>query len=189
MGTRRHVDVAVWQEFYTALGHTDSADRGLLPFRVWQFFDAMVDALQPTTPPDTSCAAGLMAHYVGDACQPLHGSHLADGAPATPTTPAVGEGVHSAYETAMVDHRSGEVLEGMLQALPPTTPHPPLMESGHGVATAVVRLMDRAAHAVDPLSLINFYATTQGGSSKAVTTKLWEKFGSATIATLCDGTC
>ncbi len=181
-----NVTVPFWQQVYTGCGYTTSEKRGMLPFRCWQFFDAMVDALQHDDLVGFVAAAGLLAHYVGDACQPLHGSQYADGVD-VPGQATLGKGIHSAYESAMVDHRSGEILEGMLQELP-TTPHPPLMESGHGVATAVVRLMDRAAHTVDPLSLINFYATTQGGASKAVTTKLWEKFGSATIATLCDGT-
>ncbi|WP_443069984.1 S1/P1 Nuclease [Subtercola sp. YIM 133946] len=42
-------NVVVWQEYYTSLGHTDPSDRGLLPFRVWQFFDEMVAALKPKT--------------------------------------------------------------------------------------------------------------------------------------------
>ena len=46
---------------------------------------------------DFVCAAGILAHYIGDACQPLHTSQLHDG-------PA-GEhsGVHSAFETTMLD--------------------------------------------------------------------------------------
>ena len=117
MADPTQVTVEVWQEFYTALGHTTSADRGLLPFRVWQFFDAMVDAVAAGDVARFVCAAGLVAHYVGDACQPLHGSYLADGAPATPTTPAVGAGVHSAYETAMVDAFSTEILAGLQATL------------------------------------------------------------------------
>ena len=80
-GPAANVSVPFWQAFYTGLGHIESADRGLLPFRVWQFFDAMVDALQRKDVTRYVCAAGLVAHYVGDACQPLHGSVLADGFP------------------------------------------------------------------------------------------------------------
>jgi hypothetical protein len=181
-----NVTVPFWKKVYTDCGYASSDKRGLLPFRCWQFFDAMVDALHQNDLVGYVAAAGLLAHYVGDACQPLHGSQYADGQE-VPGQEKLGKGIHSAYESAMVDHRSGEILEGMQQALP-TTPHPPLMESGHAVATAVVRLMDRAAHAVDPLTLINAYAATKGGASKAVTTILWEQFGPATIATLCDGT-
>jgi hypothetical protein len=188
----KNVTVPFWQQFYTSCGYTSSDKRGMLPFRCWQFFDAMVDALEHDDLVGYIAAAGLLAHYVGDACQPLHGSQYADGIP-VPAIPGqkkpknIGAGVHSAYESAMVDHRSGEILAGMQQALP-TTAHPPLMESGQAVAIAVVRLMDRAAQAVDPLTLINAYAATKGGASKAVTSVLWDAFGPGTIATLCDGT-
>jgi hypothetical protein len=183
----RNLTVPFWQQVYTNCNYTTSDKRGLLPFRCWQFFDAMVDALHHDDLVAFVAAAGLLAHYVGDACQPLHGSQYADGQEVPGQAKRLGEGVHSVYESAMVDHRSGEILEGMQHELP-TTPHPPPMESGHDVATAVVQLMDRAAHQVDPLSLIHAYAETQGGSSKAVTTTLWDAFGPGTIATLCDGT-
>ena len=35
------------------------------------------------------CAAGVLAHYIGDACQPLHISYLHDGDPEQPTTRTV----------------------------------------------------------------------------------------------------
>jgi hypothetical protein len=82
---------------------------------VWQFFDAMVDAARDKNVNRYLCAAGLLAHYVGDACQPLHGSVLADGFADQPTTVTVhhrdgtdeekpshvGAGVHSALMSAV----------------------------------------------------------------------------------------
>ena len=176
-----NVTIAFWQAFYTGLGHTAPADRGLLPFRVWQFFDAMVDAVQRKDVTRYVCAAGLMAHYVGDACQPLHGSILADGFP-----DGRGKGVHSAYESSMIDHHATEIVAG-LQAALPGTPRPAAVTTGQQAAVAVVQLMDRAAKAVDPSALVNAYLTTPGGSSTAVTAVLWEQFGDATIGILADG--
>jgi hypothetical protein len=181
LADRGNVNVDVWRAFYTECGHTNSKERGLLPFRVWQFFDAMTDAIDRGDLRDYVCAAGLLAHYVGDACQPLHGSVLADG-----HEDGRGKGVHSAYETAMVDHQAQAILDGFRQRLP-MTPHPPFVASGHGAAVATVELMDRAAAAVDPLDLVDTYAGTQGGKSKAVTSILFAKFGAGTIQTLCDG--
>ncbi|GKT33911.1 hypothetical protein ADUPG1_002697, partial [Aduncisulcus paluster] len=37
-----NLTVAKWQQFYDERGHTTQDKRGLLPFRVWQFYDAMV---------------------------------------------------------------------------------------------------------------------------------------------------
>ncbi len=170
-----------WQAFYTGLGHTESADRGLLPFRVWQFFDAMVDALRRKDVTAYVCAAGLMAHYVGDACQPLHGSVLADGFP-----DGRGKGVHSAYETSMIDHHATEIVAG-LQAALPQAPRPSPVTTGQQAAVAVVELMARVAEAVDPTALVTAYTSTPGGSSTATTGVLWNRFGDATIGILADG--
>ena len=45
-----------------------------------------------------------------------------------------------------------------------------------------------APPAVDPEALVDAYAATPGGKSKAVTSVIWNAFGDGTIATLCDGT-
>ena len=189
------VDVEAWQEFYSSLGHTDPADRGLLPFRVWQFFDEMVDAVAAGDAARFVCAAGLVSHYVGDASQPLHGSYLADGAPATPTTPAVGEGVHSAYETAMVDAYSTEILAGLQATLTHRGAEQGPILTGHDAAVAVVRLMDRTAKAIKPVDLVAVFAQTQVGKTtkgptvtKAVLETLWDHFGAATVKVMADGT-
>jgi hypothetical protein len=181
MADPANVTVPVWQAFYTELGHIASKERGLLPFRVWQFFDAMIDALQRKDATRYVCAAGLLAHYVGDACQPLHGSVLADGFP-----DGRGAGVHSAYETSMIDHHATEIVAG-LQTILPTLPKLPPITTGQEAAVATVELMARTAAAVDPTALVTAYANTPGGKSKAVTSVLWDKFGQATIGTIADG--
>ena len=98
-----------------------------------------------------------------------------------------GKGIHSAYETAMIDHQALAVLDGFRNKLPGTA-HPGFVDDGHGAAVATVELMDRAAGHVDPEALVDAYAATPGGKSKAVTSVLWNAFGDGTIATLCDGT-
>jgi hypothetical protein len=74
-----NISVAVWQQFYTAQGSNEQRERGLLPFRVWQFYDALVELARAGDTAGFVAAAGLLAHYTGDACQPLHGSMYADG--------------------------------------------------------------------------------------------------------------
>jgi len=188
-----NVAVAVWQASYTALGETGSSDRGLLPFRVWQFYDEMVAALTAGDLTRYVCAAGLMAHYVGDACQPLHGSHLADGIDAGPDK-GKGHGVHSAYESYLVDYKADQILEGLPAAVEALAQdaRPPIT-SGQEAAVAVVRLMDRTARTIDPLTLVDAYAATQTGQTKnpthnhAVLDALWAQFGDATIRVLADG--
>ena len=189
------VNVEAWQEFYTSLGHTDPADRGLLPFRVWQFFDEMVDAVAAGDAARFVCAAGLVSHYVGDASQPLHGSYLADGVPATPTTPAQGQGVHSAYESAMVDAFAAEILTGLQATLTRRGAEQGPILSGHDAAVAVVHLMDRTAKTIKPADLVAVFAQTQVGRTtlgptvtQAVLATLWEHVGAATVKVMADGT-
>ena len=79
------LNVRVWDEFYTESSQQDSDDhvqRRSLPFphladlcgggRVRGAAQKLVDFV---------CAAGILAHYIGDACQPLHTSQLFDGPP------------------------------------------------------------------------------------------------------------
>ena len=46
LGDRSQLSVAAWQAFYDGIGEKDFRSRGLLPLRVWQFFDAIVAALR-----------------------------------------------------------------------------------------------------------------------------------------------
>jgi hypothetical protein len=83
--------------------------------------------------------AGVLAHYVGDGCQPLHGSYMSNGDPVDNTTidytalrdsPATsknphkkgdvykkvvnpGAGVHAAYEDNMIDDNIAEILKSI----------------------------------------------------------------------------
>jgi hypothetical protein len=182
MANPANVSVAFWKAFYESLGHTTPDEQGLLPFRVWQFFDAMVAALQNGEIAKFVCAAGIMAHYVGDACQPLHGSFLHDG-----FEDGSGKGVHSAYESTMIDNNATNVVLNLNTALA-SIARPPLVASGHQAAVAIVHLMDRTAKQIAPTDLTNAYIDAGGGQSKALTTALFNRFGVATGTVMADGT-
>ena len=100
------VTVADWQAYYDEMGHTTPRSRGLLPFRIWQFFDFMVEALDKGDVAAFVCAAGIVSHYVGDACQTLHGSFLNDGYP-----DGRGAGVHKGYEDVMIDNEAEQLFK------------------------------------------------------------------------------
>ena len=184
MADPANVSVPVWQDYYTRLGHTQPDKRGLLPFRVWQFFDELVAAITAHDPARYVAAAGLLAHYVGDACQPLHGSALADGLP-----DGTGKGVHSAFESTMIDRHDADIVAGVAGALKKADA-PAAVASGAEAAVAVVSLMDRSAKAIDPHTLVMAYAAVAkkaGDASVAVTDALWRQFGDSTIGLLVDG--
>ncbi len=196
----KNLTVKFWQDFYTSLGHTTFDKRGLLPFRVWQFFEAMRGFAKAGDAVSFLCAAGIVAHYVGDACQPLHGSVLSDGFADQPTSVVVhkrdgtsvtvkshvGEGVHSTYESAMIDRKSAEIQQG-LQKVRSATGRKARIAKGKDAALQVVQLMDRTANTIDPTALIKAFVKAGGKDTIAVKDALWKQFGDGTIAVMADG--
>ena len=127
------IDPGKWDGFYDTVTDLLTGSkiapqhRGLLPFRVWQIFDELVAFAEAGQPDRFVCAAGVLTHYLGDACQPLHISYLHDGDPEQPVEhvfskgkkagqskmEALGSGVHSAYEDTMVHENREAILHGL----------------------------------------------------------------------------
>lgn len=180
------VDVDVWKKYYDGV---KDRSRGCLPFRVWQIYDAMVDALQARNVVRFLGAAGVLAHYVGDACQPLHISHMFDGDPAD-TVPAEdrngneiqvprAQGVHRAYETKMLNSHVVELIQKLNEKLESAAlPKPKAVANGHAAAVAVVELMDRAFHDLKPRDIIKAFNAEAD---------LWTKFGNQTVDLMAAG--
>lgn len=180
-----------WIAFYASVGETNTSHLGLLPFRVWQLFDEMVKYLKAGEIDRFVCAAGVVAHYVGDACQPLHGSYLADGYQDRGDGKHwPGQGVHATYEDKMVDRYSGELLDAMARQV--SRPLPPEQEpapiaSGRDAALATLKLMDLAAGIIAPGKLCDAYIKLGGGTSKPVVDGLWAQFGEDTAKVMIAG--
>jgi len=184
LADKSQVAVTAWQAFYDGINETDPRSRGLLPLRVWQVFDAIVAALQAGDIARAVCAMGIVSHYIGDACQPLHGSMLSDGYRNRAAAGAKGwpgRGVHSTFEDKMVDRFSAPLLAAIGPAakggaggmVPP-------IASGQDAAFAVVTLMDFSARTIPPSELCDRYIELGGGTSKPVVQGLWDTFGDRT---------
>jgi hypothetical protein len=171
-----NVSARVWAEFYDGIGTTKDKDRGALPFRVWQMFDEMVEFLKQGKVAEFLCAGGTMAHYAGDACQPLHISQFHDG-----RTPAEA-GVHAAYETQMVDRNRVELVDGVNKAVGAWKASPQV-KSGKEAAGAIVGLMRDTFKAVPPDTIIDAY-NAAGQKPKA----MWPALKQDTIAAFVRGT-
>ncbi|MBB3964924.1 S1/P1 Nuclease [Rhizobium metallidurans] len=176
------VTVSDWQTYYDALGHNRPSERGLLPFRVWQFYDTMVEAVKNNDMTGFVCAAGIVAHYVGDACQTLHGSYLNNGYP-----DGRGAGVHSAYENAMIDNESVTLFDLIGKDLKKSRGKADLLPDGQAVAVSIFQLMDRTTRALPPVDIVDAYIAAGGGKSRRVTSQLWKQFGPETAAVMADG--
>jgi hypothetical protein len=179
--------VTAFQDYYDNLGHEQSSERGLLPFRIWQVYDKMIEAASDRRTSEFVCAAGILAHYVGDSCQVLHGSYLHDGDPdrKEPTGKPLGEGVHTDYEDTMIDEHIDPLMDRVDAAVGQEHAMP-LVRGGQDAGFAVVELMQRTRSRIDPMALIETYAAARQGGDDAPEV-LWNKFGTATVEAIADG--
>lgn len=199
LNTPADLTVQAFQDYYDLLGHTQSRERGLLPFRVWQFYDKMVEAASDRRISELVCAAGILAHYVGDACQVLHGSHLSDGDPSRTqqrtvrkrdgtvetVTERFGKDIHSDYEGEMINDHI-DTLMGEVDAAVGQNHATPLVRGGQEAGFAVIELMKRTRSRIDPMALVEAYAAARQGGDDAPEA-LWNEFGTATGNAIADG--
>src|SRR5262245_35919 len=175
---------AVWTTFYDSLevGGVTIADkhRGALPFRVAEMYEAMVNYAAAGDVSRFVAAGGLMAHFVGDACQPLHVSALHHGRPGHPEE----SDVHSIYETTMLDRRTAEVVDGVNRALAhrklPTT----MVTGGAAAAHRVVTLMKDTLGLIPPIEVIDAFNAETGRDRIG---HMWDVLGDRTCRTIGNG--
>jgi hypothetical protein len=173
-----NIDPDVWLDYYTRV---KDASKGLLPFRVWQFFDEIKAAAAKPDVTRFVCAAGIMAHYVGDACQPLHISYLFNGEPLVDDSGKKfkrGEGVHEAYESKMLTEHSVELLELLKAALKKSAPTGTVPSTGKKAAIEVVGLMSRSFQTIKPLDIVDAFDAKKD---------LWAEFRDQTVSLIADG--
>jgi hypothetical protein len=170
---KKNIDIGVWDNFYDSVG--EHASRGTLPFRVWQIYNEMVKFLKSEDISRFVCAAGILSHYVGDACQPLHMSRFYDG------NDRQSKGVHTKYETNMLDKYSTEIVAGVnsyvadFQAVAD-------IESGRAAAISVIDLMRRSYEKLSPMEIIDVYK-----SSGHNVDEMFSKLGKTTCALMGEG--
>jgi hypothetical protein len=198
------IDPDKWQAFYDSVNDILSGEpiapkhRGLLPFRVWQIFDEMCGFAAEGEAEKFVCAAGVLCHYVGDACQPLHISYLHDGDPnrafeyqftkgkkaGTTEMRPLGQGVHSAYEDRMVfDHRK-EILSGLKRT--PKVKKSELITNGFEAAQKTIDMMRGVFEQLPPLDMVQTYIDV-GKGGKASSDALWKAYGQDTINVMKQG--
>lgn len=175
-----NVSPRIWNEFYDALG---AEKKGSLPFRVWQIYEEMVRFARAGDAASFVAAAGILAHYVGDACQPLHVSRLHHGFPPLKKGSVAYE-VHAVYETQMLDQKGAELLEGIAQRLQGAKAQADVT-GGHGAAVSVIELMRTTVTAIPPEQLVQAY--NEGTGPKDRIERLWDGFGAATMDAMAAG--
>ena len=156
---------------------------GALPFRVWQLFDAMTDAAANGKQDEFLCAGGVLIHYVGDACQPLHTSYLSQGNPdelvRRPRSDGMkmqADGVHGGYEDDMVNF--GYQEKGLQEKLKAEVARQEKdkdetieeIKSGAAAARAVIPLIAATQETIAPKEIVDKWVELKGSGPHPVST-------------------
>jgi hypothetical protein len=175
-----------------------SSHWGALPFRVHQLFDVMVRAAKHQDEKLFLCAGGVLIHYIGDACQPLHASYLSQGDPACvvnrPKSDGMkleADGVHSGYEDDMIAYGCmKENLGAKLKTRIAQLKNEPIanIQTGYHAAKAVIALIRATQNEVAPRAIVNKWVQLKGTRKSDKTKAMWEEFGDGTITCMARGT-
>jgi len=168
-----NVDPGVWSDYYTRV---KDRSKGILPFRIGLIYEEMAAAVAAKDLDRFVAAAGILSHYVGDACQPLHVSHLFDGEP-LPAGGKRGAGVHSAYEARMLNANAAALVAGIVAGLEASDPLPNVADAREATLAAVDLMRKTLLH-VPPAEIVDAFVAGED---------LWERFGDGTIATCVEG--
>lgn len=170
-----YLSAARWQEYFDGFASKGvGPDEGALPFRIWQLWNAMVEYLKEGDVLRYVAAAGVLAHYVGDASQPLHCSYLHHGIP--PMKKVNGRrypirkdvdgdaykkwkktreaDIHAVYEQGMFEVDAPTALAEVDEVLRKKVKQPEIT-TGFDAAHAVIRMMDDAQQRLPPRTIID----------------------------------
>jgi hypothetical protein len=216
----KYLKPSEWVRYYAAqkplyaqwaalLGVPDKTKHwGSLPFRVHQLFDIMVSALKAErTSRDGSglpmflSAGGVLIHYMGDACQPLHTSYLSQGDPAQvmPRPRAdkmmlVADGVHSGYEDEMVaygyqNEKLAELLDAEIQRQKSDAEElVRSIASGYEASKRVIELIAKTQAQIAPRDIVDKWVELKGQSRADKAAAMWREFGARTVSCMARGT-
>jgi hypothetical protein len=172
---------------------------GALPFRVWQLFDAMVASAKKGDQDGFLCAGGVLIHYVGDACQPLHTSYLSNGDPddvvpkSTSGYKLRADGVHVGYEDDMVSY--GYQKQSLANALKAEVASQQKLakekldaiKTGRDAAKAIIRLVKRTRDTITPRDIVDKWIDVKPLKNADRPVAMWNEFGDRTVGCMARG--
>ncbi len=186
-----YVDIDKWISYYNDSDKVDPKTKvdsktkeekpapreGALPFRVWEIYCLMVEALQQDDSKkaldEFICLGGTLSHYVGDACQPLHISYLHHGYPDKPEQMPV----HAVYEEKMIDANMAVLFAGV-NKIKKTVKDADLFTGGQGSAAHVISLMRDTFNTLSPDEIITSFLNHEGRTRAK---DMWADVGDQTI--------
>jgi hypothetical protein len=201
------ISATAWQKYFDGFKEKGvGPEEGALPFRVWQLWEEMVRHLKAGDVLRFIAAGGVLAHYVGDASQPMHCSWLHHGMP--PTTKVQGRKyplprtsdefkafkktrpakIHGIYEESMLEVDTATALAAVNEKIGDFRPDGRSIESGHAAAIEIIRLMHDAQERLSPEDIIE--ADDPSLTDKARAQALWANrtVRDATVQSLAEST-
>ncbi|MBN1980695.1 MAG: hypothetical protein JW795_04140 [Chitinivibrionales bacterium] len=179
-----------WIEFYRTI---KAAQMGSLPFRIGQIYLEMQRALVAGETAFFVAAAGIVTHYVFDACMPLHISYLHHGDPLGPRRSVMIGGKQKEISVAydVHDEFDNQVIENHVDDL--RVRLPPLIrafdarnipvaigkiKSGHDAIVAVVELMRKTVEEyAAPVRIVADFQEMLDLPKRQRSDRLWEIYG------------
>jgi hypothetical protein len=210
---------SVWQTFYESIApdyekwhHLFERKKttfqrkkhwGALPFRVWQIVDEMINFARKGKQNEFLCAGGVLIHYLGDACQPLHSSFMSQGDPTRPlkrklksgnnagteVTEMAGSDVHAGYEDDMVDEHREEIMKALDSEIKRLSKAESIIPigSGYDAALAVIHLIAATQKTISPKKIVDKWAELKGQDKDTRAKGMWEAFGKKTVTVMARG--
>src|SRR5262249_18871185 len=144
------------------------------------------------------CAAGILAHYIGDACQPLHISFLHHGDQEHPVTRVivhkrgknkgkretvnVSQDVHADYEANVFKTKAQDMKTGVQRTIA-SRRKAALVHGGREAGLRTIAMMQSTFTALPPASIVKFYDAQlrSGVATRDRLEAMWSKFGKKTI--------
>jgi hypothetical protein len=172
------LNIKIWNKFYESI-NTVPKYRGSLPFRIWQIYNEMVMFLKEKSVEKFVCAAGIISHYLGDACQPLHSSKYHHGLPEARED----DKVHDDYETKMLDKFGVEIVTAINDKLDGVVAAPSI-KGGFDAAVNTMTLMKNVMQILPPLEILRAFNEFSGRNKFK---KMYEALGPNTVDCLSEG--
>lgn len=175
-----NVDIETWNRFYESLGNNST--RGALPFRVWQIYNEMVKFVNQRDIAKFVCAAGILAHYVADACQPLHATQFYDGRPDHPDE----KGIYSYYEDDMVDKFAVDIIAKINRELANSSVTAEV-SGGENAAIYVIHLMRKCSELLPILDIFKAYVESKSEPTSLRHQHFFDAVSKSTISCMVEG--
>ncbi|MBZ5491816.1 MAG: hypothetical protein LAO76_12870 [Acidobacteriia bacterium] len=199
----RYVDPDVWLHHFELFKNRPPRVRsearaakysnGVLPFRIAQIYRNMVEFARRRDEIHFVASAGILAHYVGDAGQPLHISYLHHGDPedsmidphSNETEPPKNRisrqnAVHAAYESDMFKYHAIDMQNKLRQSV--SRNGLALIRGHKNAAYKAVELMLKTFDILPPQDIVNqFKEFSPEDKPKAIANKLWDQFQNQTV--------